>query len=140
MNSVDRHRWAGGRSLKEPGGGTDREGKGREGKGREGKSSVHRNQVFVQFSCPAGVYGDGGVKTRLVKSTGQCQNLEDVPFLNNLLQDGLQERNITIIVRKEIKTNCLTIKIYTKLPAKLKSVAPRKKKILPNITGRYKGQ
>lgn len=46
------------------------------------------------------------MKIRLVKSTGQCRNLEDVPFLNNLLQDGLQERNITIIVRKEIKTNC----------------------------------
>lgn len=73
--------------------------------GREGKSDAHRNQAFVQFSCPAGVYGEGAVKIRLVKSTGQCRNLEDVPFLNNLLQDGLQERNITIIVRKEIKTN-----------------------------------
>lgn len=74
--------------------------------GREGKSDAHRNQAFVQFSCPAGVYGEGAVKIRLVKSTGQCRNLEDVPFLNNLLQDGLQERNVTIIVRKEIKTNC----------------------------------
>ena len=49
MNSVDRHRWAGGRSLKEPGGGTDREGKGREGKGREEQCSQKPGVCPVQL-------------------------------------------------------------------------------------------
>lgn len=120
--SAGRHTWGRGRSLKEPGGGT-----GREGKGREERCSQKPGVCPVQL--PGwGLRGGGsedqaGEKYRPVPESRGCSVLEQLTSRwspREKHNNYSQERN---------KNKLLTIKIYTKLPAKLKSVAPRKKKI-----------